>query len=132
MRSSYFRNTVVSLLFLTFFFFIAGWLTIPQLLPELSLNSFYLTLSYFLFVNLMISFLFFRGSSKKPEKAIVNTLLAIILKFLLYIIFILFYYFITKNLSKGYLFIYFILYLAFSFIILFFILKELKIRSKSI
>jgi len=72
MRSSYFRNTVVSLLFLTFFFFIAGWLTIPQLLPELSLNSFYLTLSYFLFVNLMISFLFFRGSSKKPEKAIVQ------------------------------------------------------------
>ena len=132
MRSSNFINTVASLLFLTAFFFIAGWFTIPKLLPELSLNTFYLTLSYFLFVNLLVSFLFFSGSSKKPKKAIVNTLLVIILKFFLYIIFILFYYFITKNLSKGYLIIIFILYLALSFIILFFILKELKIRSENI
>ncbi len=132
MRSSNFINTVASLLFLTVFFFIGGWLTLPQLLPELNLNSFYLTLSYFLFVNLLVSFLFFKGFSKKPEKAIVNTLLAIILKFFFYFIFILFYYFITKNLSKGYLIIFFILYLAFSFIILFFILKELKVRSKNI
>ena len=130
MRGSGFISPVASLLFLTAFFFIAGRLTIPQLLPELNLNSFYLTLSYFLIVNVLVLILFFKGSSKNPEKAIVYTLLTISLKFILYISFILIYYLITKNLSKGYLIIFFLLYLTFSFFTLFAVLKELKLRSK--
>ncbi len=130
MRSSGFISPVASLLFLSAFFFIAGRLTIPQLLPELNLNAFYLTLSYFLIVNVLVLTLFFKGSSNNPEKAIVYTLLTISLKFILYISFILIYYLITKNLSKGYLIIFFLLYLTFSFITLFAVLKELKLRSK--
>jgi len=130
MRGSGFISPVASLLFLTAFFFIAGRLVIPQLLPDLNLNSFYLTLSYFLIVNVLVLILFFKGSSKNPEKAIVYTLLTISLKFILYISFILIYYLITKNLSKGYLIIFFLLYLTFSFFTLFAVLKELKLRSK--
>lgn len=130
MRGSGFISPVASLLFLSVFFFVAGWLSIPQLLPELKLNTFYLTLSYFLIVNVFVLFLFFKGSSKSLEKAIVYTLLTISLKFILYILFILIYYLITKNLSKEYLIIFFVLYLAFSFFTLFAILKELKLKSK--
>lgn len=130
MRSSVFISPVASLLFLSAFFFIAGRLLIPQLLPDLNLNAFYITLSYYLIVNILVLFLFFKGSSKNPEKAIVYTLLTISLKFILYISFIIIYYLITKNLSKGYLIIFFTLYLAFSFFTLFAVLKELKLRSK--
>ncbi|RLD36394.1 MAG: hypothetical protein DRI73_00785 [Bacteroidetes bacterium] len=130
MRSSVIISPVASLLILSVFFFIAGQLLIPQLLPELNLNSFYLTLSYFLIVNILVLFLFFKGSSINPEKAIIYTLLTISLKFILYISYILIYYLITKNLSKGYLIIFFVLYLAFSFFTLFAVLKELKLRSK--
>ena len=107
-------------------FFITGSLAIPGKISSINLSQFLLTLSFFFIVNLTLIWVFFKGLIRNPKKAILSTFFLIASKFLVYLVFILVYYLITKNLTLEYLIVFFVLYLAFTFYTLYVLIITLK------
>ena len=113
---------------LSFSFLIIGLFLIPGQISGISRNQFLLTLSFYFLVNLVVISLFFKGKRKDPKKSLLYTFSAISAKFLLYLLFIVIYFLVTKNLSTTYLIVFFILYLAFTFFTVLAIVKALKAK----
>lgn len=109
-------------------FLLIGLFLIPDQITGISRNQFLLTLSFYFLVNLVVLSLFFKGKSKDPKKSLLYTFSAISAKFLLYLLFIVVYFLITKNLSTSYLIVFFILYLAFTLFTVLAIVKALKAK----
>lgn len=107
-------------------FFVTGSLAIPGKISSINLSEFLLTLSFFFIVNLTLIWVFFKGLIRNPKKAILSTFSLIVSKFLVYLVFILVYYLITKNLTLEYLIVFFVLYLAFTFYTLYVLIQILK------
>ena len=116
--------TAMSILFLAI-----GQFIIPQIFPLLDKTHIIITIIFFFLVNMGVLFTFFRGLDKNPKNGLLYTFAAISAKFLAYLIFILLFYLITKNLSSNYLILFFVLYLAFTIFILLALVKELKTRK---
>ncbi len=113
---------------LSFSFLIIGLFLIPGQISGISRNQFLLTLSFYFLVNLVVISLFFKGKRKDPKKSLLYTFSAISAKFLLYLLFIVIYFLVTKNLSTTYLIVFFILYLAFTLFTVLAIVKALKAK----
>ena len=111
---------------ITLVFLFAGLILIPTIISGISLNQFLLTLGFYFIVNQIVLYLFFKGKKKDPKKSVLYTFSAVSAKFLFYLLFIVIYYLVTKNLSTGYLIVFFILYLAFTLFTAFAIVKTLK------
>ena len=109
-------------------FLLIGLFLIPDQITGISRNQFLLTLSFYFLVNLVVLSLFFKGKSKDPRKSLLYTFSAISAKFLLYLLFIVVYFLVTKNLSTSYLIVFFILYLAFTLFTVLAIVKALKAK----
>lgn len=109
-------------------FLLIGLFLIPDQISGISRNQFLLTLSFYFLVNLVVLSLFFKGKSKDPKKSLLYTFSAISAKFLLYLLFIVVYFLVTKNLSTSYLIVFFILYLAFTLFTVLAIVKALKAK----
>ncbi len=109
-------------------FLLIGLFLIPDQITGISRNQFLLTLSFYFLVNLVVLSLFFKGKSKDPKKSLLYTFSAISAKFLLYLLFIVVYFLVTKNLSTSYLIVFFILYLAFTLFTVLAIVKALKAK----
>ena len=128
MRVSVQLKYAAYLLVLTLSFLIIGLFLIPNQISGISRNQFLLTLSFYFFVNLVVISLFFKGKRKDPKKSLLYTFSAISAKFLLYLLFIVIYFLVTKNLSTTYLIVFFILYLAFTLFTVLAIVKALKAK----
>lgn len=128
MRVSIQLKYAAYLLVLSLSFLIIGLFLIPDQITGISRNQFLLTLSFYFLVNLVVIFLFFKGKRKDPKKSLLYTFSAISAKFLLYLLFIVIYFLVTKNLSTSYLIVFFILYLAFTLFTLLTIIKALKTK----
>jgi len=111
------------------FFLVIGYFIIPLLVPLLDKSHVIITIIFFFLVNMGVLFAFFRGLDKNPRNGLLYTFAAISAKFLAYIIYILLFYLLTKNLSSNYLILFFILYLSFTIFILLALIKELKTRE---
>lgn len=119
---------LLTLLFIICLFF--GWLVLQKTTGPFNLRQFILLLVYIYLVNLMVLGLFFKTRfHANKKKTVIFTYLAIVLKFIFYLLFILVFYLITKNLSKEFIISFFILYLAFTFFTLWRLLKALKIKD---
>lgn len=114
----------LTLITLTFLFI--GLILIPAKIPGISLEQFLLTLGFYFIVNQVVLYLFFKGKKKDPKKSVLYTFSAVSAKFLFYLLFIVIYYLVTKNLSTGYIIVFFILYLAFTLFTALVIVKALK------
>jgi len=119
----------VSLTIMSFFFLAVGQFLVPLIFPLLDRGQVIITIIFFFFVNMGVLLAFFRGLDKNPKNGLLYTFAAISAKFLAYIIFILLFYLLTKNLSSNYLILFFVLYLAFTIFILLALVKELKTRK---
>lgn len=128
MRVSVQLKYAAYLLVLTLSFLIIGLFLIPNQISGISRNQFLLTLSFYFLVNLVVISLFFKGKRKDPKKSLLYTFSAISAKFLLYLLFIVIYFLVTKNLSTTYLIVFFILYLAFTLFTVLAIVKALKAK----
>ena len=128
MRVSVQLKYAAYLLVLTLSFLIIGLFLIPDQISGINRNQFLLTLSFYFLVNLVVISLFFKGKRKDPKKSLLYTFSAISAKFLLYLLFIVIYFLVTKNLSTTYLIVFFILYLAFTLFTVLAIVKALKTK----
>lgn len=126
MRTSIQLKYATYLTTLTLSFLILGLVFIPGKISGITRNQFLLTIALYFLVNQVVLYLFFKGRSKAPNKSILYTFAAVSAKFMCYLLFIVIYYLVTKNLSTSYLIVFFILYLAFTLFTVLVIVKVLK------
>jgi hypothetical protein len=105
---------------------ILGILLIPRLGFELSLNHFIITLISVTAINLLAWFIMVRGTRKSTQDGAVILLAGIGVKFLLYLLYILVFWLVTKNITKPFIITFFALYLVFTFFLAGHLLKLLK------
>lgn len=69
---------------------------------------------------------FFRGQKKEADSKVMHTLVSVSLKFLLELVFVFFWFFVTKKSGLTSVILFFVLYLTFTLFLIFVILKTLK------
>ena len=102
------------LLVLSSFLLILGLLAIPRIDVDLELSLFIITLLSVTGINLLAWFVMVRGIRKSNRDGVVVLLAGIGLKFLLYLLYILVFWMITKILTKPFIITFFALYLVFT------------------
>lgn len=90
-----------------------------------------ITSSSFL-ISVIIYLLFISGYKKGGKTFLIYTLAAISVKFLLYLILLLIFYFLIKNLSLEFVITFFGLYLSFTFYLLFSFIRLLKTKKPKV
>lgn len=103
-----------------------GLLLIPPLHVEISPALFMVTLGSVTTVNMITYLVMYTGILKNNKDGVVYMLGGIGVKFILYLLFILLYWIVTKNLSKPFIVTFFALYLVFTFFTAGHLLKLLK------
>ena len=103
-----------------------GILLIPHLGLPLDINHYILTLISITGINLVTWFILVKGVNKNSREGAVVLLLGISVKFLLYLLYILIFWLITKIITKPFIISFFTLYLVFTFLLAGNILKLLK------
>ena len=114
------------LLVLSLLLLLTGILMIPRFDLPLDLNHYILTLISVTGINLVIWFILVKGVNKNSREGAVVLLLGISVKFLLYLLFILVFWLLTKIITKPFIISFFTLYLIFTFLLAGNILKLLK------
>ncbi len=80
-------------------------------------------------ISVIVFLIFIRGLKKGGKKFLMHTLVAISLKFLLYLILLLIFYFLIKNLTLQFVLTFFGLYLSFTLYLLFSFIYMLKTKT---
>ena len=105
---------------------ILGILLIPRLDVYISPAVFLIALASVSMVNLTTYLIMYSGIQKSNREGVIFLLGGIGVKFLLYLLFILLFWIVTKNLSKAFIITFFALYLIFTFFTARHLLKLLK------
>jgi hypothetical protein len=103
-----------------------GILLVPRLNLGLSPAIFLMILGSFVIVNLITFLLMHAGITRNNREGVTYLLGGIGVKFLLYLLVILLFWILTKNLSKAFILTFFALYLVFTFFTAGHLLKLLK------
>lgn len=106
--------------------FILGILIIPDVNADLSLNHYYILLFAVTFINLIAFLVMIRGIRKGEREGTFILLAGIGLKFLLYLLMIMVFWLVTKNLDKPFIIAFFALYLVFTILLAGHLYKALK------
>lgn len=114
------------LLVLTSVLLLLGILFLPRLDISLELNHYLITLLSISLINIISWFILTRGALKNNRDGAGMMILGISLKFLLYLLYILIFWLITKIAGKAYIISFFTLYLIFTFLLAGNLLKLLK------
>jgi len=105
---------------------LTGIVVLPQFDQSPPFNYFLVTLTSVTLINALVLLISARGIRKKGRNGNVIILAAFGGKLLLYLLFILVFWLVTKNLSKAFIIVFFTLYLAFTFFLAGTLLKLLK------
>ena len=105
---------------------IGGILLITQTTIDLPIRGFIITLLSFALINLAAWFMMNRGISKSNREGVVILLAGIGIKFLLYLLYILVFWLVTKILTKPFIITFFALYLVFTFLLAWHLFKVLN------
>ena len=114
------------LLVLTSSLLILGILLIPRIGIGPSLSEYLISLACVAVINLITFMLMSLGMNKYSKEGVVYLLGGIVLKFLLYLVYILVFWLLTKNISKPFIITFFALYLIFTFLLARHLFKLLK------
>ena len=114
------------LLVLASLLILLGILMIPRLGIEISINGYVATVISVTGINFVAWFILVYGITKSNREGMVVLLAGIGLKFLLYLLYILVFWLVTKNLLKPFIFTFFVLYLIFTFFLAGHLFKLLK------
>lgn len=114
------------LLVLSSVMMILGLLLISHIGTGLSFNSFIITLGIFTGINLLVYYIISIGAEKNSGEQMVRLLLGIGMKFLLYLLYLLVYWLVVKNLEIPFIIAFFVLYLVFTFFLAVHLFKLLK------
>ena len=99
---------------------------LPRTAIDLSIQAFLFSLLAITLINFFTYVVMTRGVAKQNREGIVYMMGGIGLKFILYLGYILVFWGVTKNLSKGFIVTFFALYLIFTFFLAVSLLKALK------
>lgn len=105
---------------------VLGILFIPRIRVDVSTTGFLLTLISVVVINLLTYLIMSAGISKNSKEGVVYLLAGIGVKFLAYLLFILLFWIVTKNLTKAFILTFFALYLFFTFFTATHLFKLLK------
>jgi len=105
---------------------LSGILIISQFQVEITPAVLLVCVGSVTIINLITYLLMFAGIQKENKEGMVFLLGGIGVKFLLYLLFILLFWIVTKNLSKAFIVTFFALYLVFTFFTAGHLLKLLK------
>ena len=114
------------LLVLASILLILGIYLLPRIQVDLSPTFFLITLLSVVVINFVTYLVMTAGIIKNSKEGVVYLLAGIGVKFLLYLLFILLSWIVTKNLSKPFIITFFALYLFFTFFTAAHLLKLLK------
>jgi hypothetical protein len=114
------------LLVLSSLILLIGILFIPRTAIQISIAWYVVTLLSVTGINLVAFLIMSRGIRKNEQGGVVLLLAGMGMKFLLYLLYILVFWLVTKNLTKGFILIFFALYLFFTFLLAIHLLKLLK------
>ncbi|MCP4310379.1 MAG: hypothetical protein GY790_03875 [Bacteroidetes bacterium] len=102
---------------LTLILMLAGILMIPRLEAGIEINHYIITLISVFGINLASWLILARGVKKNSRDGAVVLLMGISGKFLLYLLYILVFWLVTKFISKPFIISFFTLYLLFTFLL---------------
>ena len=105
---------------------ISGILLIPKIELDLSIQAYIISLFVITLINFFTFMVMSSGVNKQNKEGIVYVMGGIGLKFLLYLAYILVFWGVTKNLSKGFIITFFALYLVFTLFLAGSLFKILK------
>jgi len=114
------------LLVLASLLILLGILMIPRLGIEISINRYVATVISVTGINFVAWFILVYGITKSNREGMVIVLAGIGLKFLLYLLYILVFWLVTKNLLKPFIITFFALYLIFTSLLAGHLFKLLK------
>jgi hypothetical protein len=114
------------LLVLTAILMLLGILLIPRLEAAPALNHYIITLVSIFGINLLAWIILTRGVKNNNRDGAVLMLVGISAKFLLYLLYILVFWLVTKIITKPFIVTFFALYLSFTFLLAGNVLKLLK------
>ncbi|MDX2430818.1 MAG: hypothetical protein QNK35_07785 [Bacteroides sp.] len=114
------------LLVLSSLLLLLGIFFIPRLNIPIEINHYLITLISVTGINLISWIILARGVNKNNRDGAAVMLVGISGKFLLYLIYILVFWLLTKNISKAFILSFFTLYLIFTFLLAVHLLKLLK------
>ncbi len=105
---------------------ILGILILPRIDVEISLALYLTIVASVAAINLIVYLIMFAGIGKNNKEGMLFMMGGIGVKFLLYLLFILLFWILTKNISKTFILTFFALYLIFTFFTAGHLLKLLK------
>ena len=105
---------------------ILGILLLPRIEVEISVVVYLIALASVTLISLITYLLMEKGISRQDRDGVVWMLAGIGIKFLLYLLYILLYWLVTKNITKPFILTFFALYLIFTFLLAGNLLKLLK------
>ena len=105
---------------------LAGILILPHIRNAAPVGQYLVTVAGFTLINIITWFILIRGIRKSNREGAFFVLSGLGLKFLLYLLYILAFWLVTKNLSKAYIIVFFTLYLTFTFFLAANLIKLLK------
>ena len=114
------------LLVLTTFLILLGSFIVPGLETSLNLQTYVILLGSVALVNFISYLVIYAGIRKHNQEGVVVLIAGIGLKFLLYLLVILVFWLVTKNLFKPFIIVFFALYLIFTFFLVVHLFKALK------
>jgi len=114
------------LLVLTSLLLLSGILLIPRLGIPLEINHYIITLFSVCGINMIAWVILSRGVNKNNRDGAVVMILGISAKFLLYLLYILIFWLLTKNITRAFIISFFTLYLVFTFLLAGRLLRLLK------
>lgn len=106
-----------------------GSLCVNSGVLDLLLSDIIILSAVFTVITSIAVVIFFRGNERNPESQTMHTLVAVSLKFLLELILALVWFIVAKKSSFHSVFIFFVLYLTFTLVLVGIILKTLKNKS---
>jgi len=105
---------------------VSGILLMPHIVPGISVINYLFALGCVTAVNLVTYLIMYAGITRNNREGMVYLLGGIGVKFLLYLLVIMLFRIVTKNLSKAFILTFFALYLIFTFFTVTHLLKLLK------
>ncbi len=111
------------------FIICTGYLLQPVIAINDYLPDLVILTTVFTLISVVSISLFLRGQSKEPQSQAMHTLVSFSIKFLLELILALLWFIVAKKTSTQSVFMFFVLYLTFSLLLIFTVLKTLKNKA---
>jgi len=122
-------KSVLLLALLEVVILVAGFLLVRYVNIALSFTDIVAVSAGFMFINLLILIIFFRGQSKEPAGQTMHSLISISFKFLIELIFAFAWFFVAKKTGLSSILLFFVIYLTFTLFSVMILLKTLKNKS---